>query len=475
MKVSNYNIFIDNKKYKNWLLFNTRTCSLLETSKDIKEILEATKENNAFDIHENEISEEIAKELIDCGVLVDSDFNELSEIIKNDSIAYERIKTHDSYFDLTICPTLNCNLKCTYCYEPTHSDSTNYGIMSESVQDKIVELYEHHCSYRKENNIEQKYTDTITWYGGEPLLCLDIINNVQSRVNKIAEKYGRKIKNSITTNGILLNKENVEILKETNIKDIQISVDGPGEIHNARRYYPADPSKSFDQIISNIKLLDDFFKVVIRVNVDNNNSIYVKELVEDLTKKGIWPKKNVKLHVSNVKCEVNDNFEYIIPHKEFEQIERDFRLQQLNIYNTVSKDKKAKLRLITPTLTKKGCRVAVNKNANVVGPKGEIYPCWSNVGNKKYIIGYIDDILQGNDLNIKSNYAISTELREKLGCYDCKIFPVCSITCQESFIRDGSIHPPFLCPKWKDIIEESILFNYDFENKNPDLSLRVRA
>jgi len=475
MKVSSFNIFIENKKYKNWLLFNTKTCSLLEINDDVKNYLDSDFDKMNHRIGDGFLNKEMEDELIECGVLVSENINEIQEAINDDNDSYERIRTKDNFIDLTVCPTLHCNLKCTYCYETYYGDSLNYGIMNQSVQRKVIEAYEKHCIRNSINKNKQKTTDSITWYGGEPMLHMDVIQNIQTEINKLAKNHNRRIRNSITTNGILLNNKNQEILRKVKIRDIQVSIDGPTEIHNKRRYFPKEPSHSFDIITDNLKSLDEYFKVLIRINVDKENCGYLKELVDELVMNGVWPRKNISIEIANIKCQLNGNLEFAIPHTKFAQIETEFRLYKLKIFNQQARDKNARLKMLFPTLIKSGCRTAVNKNANVVGPQGEIYSCWSNVGNKKYVVGSIDDIIEGKDFEKKYEAVINKELRRKIECNTCKILPICSVVCQESYIRDGIAHPQFLCSKWKFIIEESILFNYDFEKTHPELALNNRA
>ena len=50
------------------------------------------------------------------------------------------------------------------------------------------------------------------------------------------DEYGCKITSDITTNGYLLNEQNIREMKQLNVKSIQITIDGDRESHNKRRY-----------------------------------------------------------------------------------------------------------------------------------------------------------------------------------------------------------------------------------------------
>ena len=58
---------------------------------------------------------------------------------------------------LYICPTMNCNFSCSYCFEVGSKRKIN---MTEDVEDAIVRFLV--------KNKEKKIS--IIWFGGEPLL-----------------------------------------------------------------------------------------------------------------------------------------------------------------------------------------------------------------------------------------------------------------------------------------------------------------
>ena len=72
----------------------------------------------------------------------------------------------------------------------------------------------------------------IVFYGGEPLMAIDVIKEAVEYVkNTITNKH---VQFSIITNGTLLTEENVLFLINNNFY-LQVSLDGPCEIHNRNR------------------------------------------------------------------------------------------------------------------------------------------------------------------------------------------------------------------------------------------------
>src|SRR5699024_5938565 len=120
-------------------------------------------------------------------------------------------------------PTLSCNFGCPYCYEEPKS-----GFMSEEVQKSILDMITEAAKRRKDISV--------TWYGGEPLIAKDIIFNMSEKIINICEENDCDYSSYIVTNGYLVTDEIIENFKKYKITGAQITIDGPPEIHNSRRF-----------------------------------------------------------------------------------------------------------------------------------------------------------------------------------------------------------------------------------------------
>ena len=65
--------------------------------------------------------------------------------------------------------------------------------------------------------------------GGEPLVRQDLCEVMEYATNELGFHRG------MTTNGILMNDENIEKLRKANMETISISIDGLEEAHNEFR------------------------------------------------------------------------------------------------------------------------------------------------------------------------------------------------------------------------------------------------
>jgi uncharacterized protein len=122
----------------------------------------------------------------------------------------------------------SCNLQCRYCYYLKNQDfypSSDHFIMT----DEVLEIYilQH----------IQAWTEPVisfSWHGGEPTLPgVDFYRKIVSLQNK-HQPSGRRIVNSIQTNGTLLNEEWCRFLVAENFT-VGISLDGPQDLHDCYR------------------------------------------------------------------------------------------------------------------------------------------------------------------------------------------------------------------------------------------------
>lgn len=130
--------------------------------------------------------------------------------------------------------TKKCNLNCLYCYE---KDKT-----SEYTWEEIKSLIDNICNYNKEFSIE--------FLGGEPMLRFDLIKQTIQYL-KTKEVFVNDY--IITTNGTIINKELIDLMKENDNISFSVSIDG-GYFANQLRI-TKDNKNSFDLVMKNIKEL----------------------------------------------------------------------------------------------------------------------------------------------------------------------------------------------------------------------------
>ncbi len=164
--------------------------------------------------------------------------------------------------------TYNCNFRCPYCFESRDKKDGREKLVFTKEQVDIV--------YKAQDKIQphrKLRSNAITLYGGEPLLAEN-----KEVVNYIVEE-GRKRGYTFKaiTNGYEVDHF-LNLLTPDCINKLQISIDGPKEIHNQRRVH-YKKHNTFDKIVNNVKLaLDRGVKVIIRMNSDKHNIEQFTEL-----------------------------------------------------------------------------------------------------------------------------------------------------------------------------------------------------
>ena len=138
--------------------------------------------------------------------------------------------------------------------------------MSDQVLEKYIKNYI--------NSNPQRQISFI-WQGGEPTLCgLDFFKKAVALEQKYAN--GKKIYNSLQTNGLLINQEWCDFFKEHDFL-VGISIDGPQEIHDKRRK-DHHGKGTFSQVINSINRLIALILHLLRYT-DSTEESYVKGLM----------------------------------------------------------------------------------------------------------------------------------------------------------------------------------------------------
>lgn len=171
---------------------------------------------------------------------------------------------------MTLQLTQACNFRCSYCtyaprdfsYQREHTSKR----MSWDTAQQAIDFYAAH-SY-------ECMEPTIGFYGGEPLLAFDLIQQI---VEYAQQKFeGKGLRFTITTNGSLLVPRTAQYLQDKQIS-VMVSLDGDRTSHNRSRKIAKTGEGSFDLIMKNLRVLKDtmpdfFSKIRYNVVMDSRFS-----------------------------------------------------------------------------------------------------------------------------------------------------------------------------------------------------------
>lgn len=141
-----------------------------------------------------------------------------------------------------------CNLNCEYCYylekEKLFTKGENFRMKPEVLETYILKY------------IGSQKTEEVTfaWQGGEPtLLGVDYFREIVALQRKHSD--GRRINNTLQTNGTLLNEEWCRFFRDHGFL-IGLSIDGPRELHDAHRV-DRGGKPTFDRVMRGLSLLKE--------------------------------------------------------------------------------------------------------------------------------------------------------------------------------------------------------------------------
>ena len=121
----------------------------------------------------------------------------------------------------------DCNLRCQYCFASTGDFGTGHRMtMDVETAKKAIDFVIQRSGSRR--NIE------VDFFGGEPLMAMDTVKATVDYARSLEEKHGKNFRFTITTNGVLLNEENIAYINRE-MSNAVLSLDGRPEVNDKMR------------------------------------------------------------------------------------------------------------------------------------------------------------------------------------------------------------------------------------------------
>jgi len=262
MVYSKHNIFSRISGSDNFFIVN-----LLTGSADILNPAEGLMVKNF--LGGKELPAEFKNNLKEQGYLIDEKEEDL--LYRNKYLDFIDTRDDDEV-QLFFVPNYSCNFACTYCYQDEYTNTK---------QELTTEVIDAFFNYIKtEFATRRKY---LTIFGGEPLLNSLKQKELISYLLKQAKSVNLEV--CIVTNGYSL-VDYIDILKTADIREIQVTLDGKGSVHDKRRFLKGGGS-TFEKIVNGIDAcLQNELPVNLRVVVDKENIDGLPELAQFAIDKG---------------------------------------------------------------------------------------------------------------------------------------------------------------------------------------------
>ncbi len=336
-----------------------------------------------------------------------------------------------------ICPTYQCNLACKYCYEGSLPQDSTATLSEQDVE----ALFRSVDCISNSRGGEKLVTELI---GGEPLLPRN--KTLIEQIFMEASKRGHSI--GVVSNGVCLASHFAELFLRyaKSISFIQVTLDGPCEIHDSRRPFRGGQG-TFEAIVTTIDFLVEYdFPVRLRVNIDGQNIPYLAELALFMKSKGWVGKPSLQCHLAPVMDHRGDkDYPYLLAETDLLRATERFGwldsdqggIFQSHLFRT--------LQHVSSVIEGSGgfpgpCFQYSESNSSnffVFGADGLIYPCGEAIGNTEFAIGRF---LPTHELWSNKEQAWRTRSIASIpACRECNIAGFCGGGCTfAAFVQDGS-------------------------------------
>jgi len=342
----------------------------------------------------------VIEQLVTEHYLVPEDYDEHQQVVnlrtilrKLDDAQQSSVITH-----YTILPTTACNARCYYCFE----QGVKPFSMTEQTANEVIAFISNHCGSDKKA--------FITWFGGEPTLSADRIDQISLGLRSAGIEYD----STMVSNGYLFDQDMVNRAKDLwNLMSIQISVDGTENNYNRIKAYVHADDNPYQRVIRNIGLLiEKEIHVSLRMNFDLNNYTDFKDLLEEV--KGRYH-SNPNLQV----CAYPIIGRYVNPEGHEQHGDDAWLSSMLAELNNLARDAQMVRRGgELPFLEFRGCSAGISSFV-VIGPKGTLSRCLERFGDDQ-ITGDVRNGITNHDLFLSWQRIADYEK-----CAACVYYPKC--------------------------------------------------
>jgi uncharacterized protein len=378
------------------------------------------------------------RNLVYGGFLKRSDVDERAAVRQE----FERRRFDPSGMILTIAPTLACNFGCDYCFQGTNKPIAK---MSQEVQDAIIDLIVEAATGLRRLHV--------AWYGGEPLLGLNIIETMSDRLLDLCRAKAITYDSMIVSNGYRLTANVARSLYSRGVKLAQITLDGAAEYHDDRRTTLAGKG-TFGRIVMNLRnvVQSSELRIVVRINIDVRNSGDISRLLHQLVDLGFAKRKNFGVYFAPVEaitegCHASS--ELCMTKADYTKLETALHQEAFDLG----------LAQLPYPRGFRGLCSAIKPKGYVLTPTGDVHKCWDTVSMPHLRVGSVF-----NRAALQTDPRVQQWLQwspfDNAVCRDCKLLPHCTGSCAHKFLNPEQTlgeAASLPCPAWKYQLKERLV------------------
>ncbi len=404
MKPSAYNLLFQAKDGV-WLAFNGWSTALAEIEPDDLSFVRAMLADPDGTRCDSPHKREIREALLVGHYLVEDGEDEVAAL----RVAVMRDRFRTDELSLTVAPTLDCNFRCDYCYEEHHRVT-----MGRAVEEALLRWVEERA--RRIGFLH------VTWFGGEPTLprAMEVVERLSEGFLRLAAAHRFEYGAMLVTNGFLLDRARAERLAPLGIHEVQVTVDGPPPLHDARRAL-AGGQGTFWRIVGNLRETADLARFQLRINVDRRNAASALEVVEILEREQLAGKVRPYLAQVTFDGAACGNIQEACFSSE------EFARAEVELYREAARRSLPLSRY--PFRIAGAFCTADRASAFVVAPSGALFKCWHEVTvGPERAVGHLLDGEQPFH-RINEDRWLSWNPLDLPECRACRVLPLCHGGC----------------------------------------------
>jgi uncharacterized protein len=274
----------------------------------------------------------------------------------------------------------DCNMTCRYCFADGGAFAGDKALMSAETGKNAMDFLLEHSGSRR--NLE------IDFFGGEPLMNFPVVREIVAYGREREKELGKHIRFTITTNGLLLDREKEDFCN-AHMDNVVLSIDGRPAVNDAMRKTAAG-GNTYDLILKNYK----------RFAQNRTGNYYVR---------GTFTNRNLDFS-EDVRHLADLGFENISVEPVVAPDTCDFALRENDVPRILEEyDRLAALCLHRargggfsffhfnidpnggPCVFKRIAGCGAGTEYVAVSPEGGIYPCHRFVGNPEFLMGDVHE------------------------------------------------------------------------------------
>jgi uncharacterized protein len=449
------------------ILFNVETMLFYEVTPvayDLVVLLSGPSENDPIRYLKSQYGEEEIQEAV---VYLEKE-GFLKRRPFNDSENRPTLKKRRGIRHLELMVTHDCNMRCRYCYgslgdEDWENAPYLYGATTKGMD---LETARRGVDYLVRESGRQKEL-SVTFFGGEPLLELDLIKQIVPYIRDRENESRKKINLSLSTNGLLLTEAVVEYLIQNHI-GCQVSIDGPKHIHDRTRCLP-DGEGAYDTIIAGVKRLIAARRgrTPARATVAHG-TVDLPAVAEHLLSLGFGS--------AHIEPAIGTSGSLMVSREDIEEMKKQNELLASSLVRNVKQNRFFNytnlVRFIRQTRVvreRQAHHCGAGRTYFALSQEGDFYPCHRFVGMEEYRMGNVE---RGMDLILQEKI-LDLTVDNRPVCRDCWARYLCGGGCWKHAVdMNGCLEEPdneLSCELIRHQIECAMAINSELNVEDKDI------